>query len=291
MIEAEKTRQQLLAALQEITARMTEAEDTLRAIRNGEVDALVVETTEGDRVFTLSGADHPYRVMIETMNEGAATLASDGMILFCNQRLAEIIHKPLDQVIGSSIYQYISPAEVPVFAALFEQGLRGNSKLEMALQVGGEIPTPVLLSISAFAYTDISGMACLVVTDLREQKRNEAILAEEKLTTQILDQAAEIFVLCDRQGRVTRASRSTQRLFGKSPLFQIFDEAFHLLTPDGSPFALLPAMGDRFLNGVEVLFKQGENRLCSFLLSANALITPAGVVGIEIGRASCRERV
>ena len=73
-----KTRQQLLDELQELTLRMIEAEETLRAIRGGEVDGLVVSTAEGDQVFTLSGAEYPYRVMIETMHEGAITLASDG---------------------------------------------------------------------------------------------------------------------------------------------------------------------------------------------------------------------
>jgi len=42
-----------------------ETEETLRAILSGEVDGLVVSTPEGDRVFTLSGADYPYRIMVE----------------------------------------------------------------------------------------------------------------------------------------------------------------------------------------------------------------------------------
>ncbi|MCK7513933.1 MAG: PAS domain-containing protein [Desulfobacterales bacterium] len=77
--------------MQELTKRMMESEETLRAILSGEVDGLVVKTAEGDRVFTLSGADHPYRIMVETMNEGAVTLAADGTILFCNQRFADIV--------------------------------------------------------------------------------------------------------------------------------------------------------------------------------------------------------
>ena len=71
MSKSYRTRQQLLDELQELTSRMMEVEETLRAIRGGEVDGLVVSTAEGDRVFTLMGAEHPYRVMVETMNEGA----------------------------------------------------------------------------------------------------------------------------------------------------------------------------------------------------------------------------
>ncbi|MBN2439626.1 MAG: sigma 54-interacting transcriptional regulator [Deltaproteobacteria bacterium] len=122
----------------------------------------------------------------------------------------------------------------------------------------------------------------MVVTDLTEQKRNEEILAEEKLTTEILNQAAEIFVLCDRQGCIIRASRSTQRLFGKSPIFQAFDEAFHLHYPDGSSFVLLSAMSNGVLIGVEVFFEQRDNTSFSFLLSANSLISSEGVIGFVV---------
>jgi formate hydrogenlyase transcriptional activator len=282
MNNANKTRQQLLDELQELTSRMMEAEETLRAIRSGEVDGLVVSTAEGDRVFTLSGADQPYRVMIETMNEGAVTLAADGTILFCNQRFADIVKGSLQKVMGSSISQYISSADLQLFQALLEQGLKGKSKVELALRTGSENAAPVLLSISALQQTDMPGAVCMVVTDLTEQKRNEEILAEEKLTTQILQKAAEIFVLCDPQGRIIRASQSTNRLFDSSPIFREFDEAFHLSHPDGTPFVLLSAMSDKVLHAVEVLFKLEDNTFFSFLLSANSLITHKGVIGIIV---------
>lgn len=290
MSKSYRTRQQLLDELQELTSRMMEAEETLRAIRGGEVDGLVVSTAEGERVFTLSGAEHPYRVMVETMNEGAVTLASDGTILFCNQRFADIVQRSLGKVMGSSIYQYISSTDRQLFEALVERGLKGNSKAELALQTGGENAAPALLSISTLQHTDMPAVVCMVVTDLTEQKRNEEMLAEEKLTTQILNQAAEIFVLCDPQGRILRASQSTSSLFGRSPLFQVFDEAFHLLYPDGMPFILLPAMSGKFLHAVEVNFKHGDNETYSFLLSANPLITHKGAIGIVVVMVDITER-
>jgi formate hydrogenlyase transcriptional activator len=185
MKESDRTHRQLLNDLTEITARMEEAEETLRAIRGGEVDSLVVSTAEGDRVFTLTGADHPYRVMVETMNEGAVTLASDGTILFCNQRFAEIVKGSLESVMGSSIHQYISPTDLPSFEALFAQGLKGNSKAEITLQAGGENSAPAFLSISALQHTDMHGAACMVATDLTEQKRNDEL--ERKVDERTLE--------------------------------------------------------------------------------------------------------
>jgi carbamate kinase len=56
--------------LKELVSRLAEAEETLRAITAGEVDAVVTAGTNGPQVFTLEGADHAYRVLIESMNEG-----------------------------------------------------------------------------------------------------------------------------------------------------------------------------------------------------------------------------
>ncbi|MEN6473842.1 MAG: sigma 54-interacting transcriptional regulator [Syntrophaceae bacterium] len=290
MNNTHKTRQQLLDEMQALTARLMEAEETLHAILSGEVDGLVVSTPQGERVFTLSGADLPYRVMVEAMNEGAITLASDGTILFCNQRFADIINGSLEKVIGSSIRRYIAATDLPLFEALLEQGLKGNSKVELGLQIGGGKSTSVVLSVSALGNVDIPGTLCMVVTDLAEQKRNEEILAEEKLTTQILQQAAEIFILCDHQGRIIRASQSANRLFGSSPIFQAFDDAFHLCYPDGTPFVLLSAMHDQSLHTLDVTFKHGDNNVSSFLLSANALSTPKGFIGIIVVMVENTER-
>jgi len=57
-------------SLSELRARLAEAEKTLRAIRSGGVDAVVVAGRHGPHVFTLQGAEHAYRVLIESMNEG-----------------------------------------------------------------------------------------------------------------------------------------------------------------------------------------------------------------------------
>ncbi len=196
----ERTREQLLDDLQEIKKRMAESEETLRAILSGEVDGLVVHTAQGDRVFTLSGADLPYRIMVEAMNEGAVTLAADGTILFCNQRFADIVQGSMEQIMGSSIYTFFSSTDLPLFEGLLEQGLKENSKLELALITCDKSSTPVLMSISALRHTDTKGVVCMVVTDLSEQKYNEEMRVEEaalqkahdKLEAQVEERTVEL---------------------------------------------------------------------------------------------------
>ena len=213
-----KTRQQLLDELQELTLRMIEAEETLRAIRGGEVDGLVVSTEEGDRVFTLSGADHPYRVMVETMNEGAVTLTSDGTILFCNQRFADIVQGSLEKVMGSSIYQYISSTDLQLFAVLFEQGLKGNSKAELALKTEGENSARVLLSVSPLQLTDMPGVVCAVMVDITERKNMEEALKNSETNYRRLFEAAQdgILILDAETGQITDVNPFLLEMLGYS---------------------------------------------------------------------------
>ena len=97
----------LLAEIPDLRIRLEEAEDTLRAIREGEVDALVVYGPAGEQIYTLKGADYSYRILVEAINEGAGILAPDGDILYGNQQLAEILGAPLERLVGTCISDYV----------------------------------------------------------------------------------------------------------------------------------------------------------------------------------------
>ena len=81
---------------EEMEAQLDEAEETLRAIREGEVDAFAVSTPAGHRIYSLEGSDRAYRLLIEDISEGALTLTGDGLILFCNRRFSEIVGTPIE---------------------------------------------------------------------------------------------------------------------------------------------------------------------------------------------------
>src|ERR1700761_1085013 len=85
---------------EELISRLREAEETLAAIRAGEVDAVVIAGPQGQQVYTLENADRPYRVLVEQMQEGAVTLSESGTILYCNERFATLVAKPHDSIIG-----------------------------------------------------------------------------------------------------------------------------------------------------------------------------------------------
>jgi PAS domain-containing protein len=89
--------------------RLAEAKETLRAIRNGEVDALVVQdASPAAQVFTFASADRPYRMFVENMRDGAATVSESGIILYANRRLAHLLTNRLPNVRGAPIRSFVA---------------------------------------------------------------------------------------------------------------------------------------------------------------------------------------
>ncbi|MDI9527013.1 MAG: PAS domain-containing protein, partial [Pseudomonadota bacterium] len=107
---SEKTRNDLLREIDDLKWRLHEAQENLDAIRQGEIDAIVVSGEKGEQVFTLKEADRPYRIIIEEMSEGAVTVSEEGVILYCNRQLASMLGVPLERLMGKSLCDYVSPA-------------------------------------------------------------------------------------------------------------------------------------------------------------------------------------
>ncbi len=158
--------------IEDLRTRLQEAEDILRAIRNGEVDALVVPRPQGDEIFELKGAEHPYRVFVDTMNEGAATFTPQGTILYCNDRLAGMLKVPPDRVVGSSIYRFIPSEERSSFESAVRKSGREDKRIELFLKREDQDLVPVHLSLNALRGQDLPAI-CMVAMDLTERKRAE----------------------------------------------------------------------------------------------------------------------
>lgn len=158
-----------------LQASLKEAQETLNAIRNGEVDAIVAT---GNRIYTLTGAEHPYRVYVEQMQEGAVTVAADGLILYCNQRFADMVGAPLQGVISSVIRTYLSAESWERISAVVI-GAESVVKHESILRGQSAEEIPVNFTASKLSLSD-QDVICLVVTDLTLQKVDEELrLAKE----------------------------------------------------------------------------------------------------------------
>ena len=165
-----KTREQLIVENEELHSLLQELKETIRAIQNGEVDAIVVSGAKGEQVYSVSTAETPYRTFIEEMSEGAITLTKDGIILYCNQKFTEFVESPFEKVVGSELKHFISPKD--------------NSKIDRFLnhlpQKGQDV---VIVSLTNTLYLRLSlhrlppylqgENYLLIATDISDLKKRE----------------------------------------------------------------------------------------------------------------------
>jgi len=122
---------------EELLARLNEAEQALRAIRGGDVDAIVVAGPSGEQIFTLRGADAPYRTIVEELSEGIATLHEDGTVLFANRRFAEILGVASDAILGASVLDLFGGPGRVAFDPLLRAAPAGRCTGELIHAVAG----------------------------------------------------------------------------------------------------------------------------------------------------------
>jgi PAS domain S-box-containing protein len=189
VIKKRKAPRRPRAAVRELRNRLHAAEETLRAIRAGEVDALVVARARGEHVVTLAGAELAYRILFDQMNEGAVTLTRDGDIAYCNRRFADIVRTPLARVIGAPLRRFVPSAEQPVFDALIEAGHRENRRGDTTFRAEDGVLVPVSVSIAPLQLEGSANVIGVigVVTDISERERAEELrnrLIQQAVTAQ-----------------------------------------------------------------------------------------------------------
>jgi PAS domain S-box-containing protein len=145
----------------------------------GEVDAVLIAGPEGERVFTLQGAEHPYRVMVETIDEGAATLAADGAVLYANRSFAKILDAPLERLIGSRLNKFVFGEDQQLLDTLVADANSNIVRGEFRLDEGHQKPRTIRLTLSPVREQEVHTI-CVVATDLTElMDTNEALRLSE----------------------------------------------------------------------------------------------------------------
>lgn len=161
---------------------LREAEELIDAIRTGRIDAIVVSKPgSNDSVYTLESADRSYRILIETMEEGALILSREETILYCNRSFAEMVRVPINRVIGNDVTAFVAGPDREHFRELHRRVFAGERiKVEINLQSARQVAIPALISWRTLTMDGLQA-ACMVVTDLTEQKKTSASLAEKEV--------------------------------------------------------------------------------------------------------------
>ena len=177
------------AGVRELRHRLQAAEETVRAITTGEVDALVVAHANGEQVITLAGAELAYRVLFDQMNEGAVTLTRDGLIAYCNQRFAAIVQTPPARIIGEPLARFVARAEQAALETLLQLGSSENARADLHFRTHDGGAVPVAVSFAPLRAEGSAGVIGVVgvIRDITERERQEDLrnrLIEQVMTAQ-----------------------------------------------------------------------------------------------------------
>jgi PAS domain S-box-containing protein len=253
-----------------------EPDETIRAIHHGHVDALVVTKDEGSpQIILLQGADHPYRVLVEHMSDGALTCGTDGAILYVNGRVCELTGHAPEYFVGRNI------------AALFDGDappVNVDVSLEARLLRSDDKSVPVKVWTRSISIHDSTEATLVTLTDLSVHRRAEQIAAAERFARSVLEQATEAIVVLGPEGHITHASALAEELAGQPPVGLTFSKAFPLEAQNAEQARTLARFSaeclDRLLaakpfHGVEVKLRNERLASRSFLLSAGPLYDDA----------------
>jgi PAS domain S-box-containing protein len=273
---------------------------TVDALRRGSVDAVVITGPGGEEVRTLQSAEFPYRVLAETMNAGAATLARDGVILYANPHLAAMLAVPRAVLLGESFETFVLPADGPAFRLLLAQAGGDGAQGEVRVRSRDGALLHVHLAARLLAAGDLTAV-CLVVTDLSERKAAEEALRrandelearvrqrtadledQRQLLATVLRQAQDAIVVFNADGTISFANPAAKRLAlfdptGKS--VEALQEAWGIgYLPDGKAIpawqsAVAKALTEGTVTaGREIRVERADHASFHFLVSCGPLL-------------------
>ena len=220
MTTTPRTPDELLEEIERLRMRLEEAEAVVEAIRNGIVDAVVVNAASQESVYTLDGAERPYRLLVEAMEQGVAVCNSEGVVLYCNPCLAKLLKRSVQNITGCTIDSFAAEADQAKITGLWRnvENKSAHDEILLRRQDGTTFPTAVTVSVLPFQNF------CLLISDLTQQKHydelivSKAALLDSEIRYRRLFETAKdgILILDTESGRITDANPFMSELLGYS---------------------------------------------------------------------------
>lgn len=217
----------VLAEIGELKTRLEEAEDIIRAIREGEIDALVVRHPKREEeIFTIEGGTESYRAFMEAMDIGAAALGPSGHVLYANSALGKLFGVNCDRIQREGLSSALDAEHMAELDQLIRRAHNGRSACEISFPQNGE-EKHVLIHAAPLELWQDRGVA-LTFTDITHRMVVEQAQQSEQMALAILASAAEAVVVCNRAGIITHANEALSAITSEPVVGRHFADALAL---------------------------------------------------------------
>ena len=204
------------AEVEVLRGRLAEAEETLRAIRGGAVDALVVGDVGNDEVLPLGRADDACHALLEAMDIGAAAFDERNCLFYVNKRLASMLGREPEELHARSLDELFGQRAAEVLNSLIQKAAGGKDAVQLTLDRDGSA-SYILATASPLPLAFGTGWA-VTFTDITNRVQKQAAEETERVGRSVLTSAFDPVLVCNSDGRVTQANPAMVDLLGFNPV-------------------------------------------------------------------------
>jgi PAS domain S-box-containing protein/putative nucleotidyltransferase with HDIG domain len=209
---------ELLRELAEIRQRLAEAEELILAIRQGEVDSLVISGPQGEEVYplvhTLRQQLQFQQALMDTIPTPVFYKSLEEEFLGCNQAFAEMVGKSKKEIINRRVLG-LFPFDLAAGYRQKDEELiarGGTQEYEAELIFGDNTCHPVITRKTLFCQPDGSIEGIIgVITDITERQRAEV---ERKRLAAIVNGSDDAIIGKTLEGIITDWNPAAERLYG-----------------------------------------------------------------------------
>lgn len=209
--------------------RLAEAEETLRAIRENEVDALVMRGPLEDEIFMIGGDPESYRTFMEAMEPGAVALDGAGRVLYANSMLLELLGTQLAQLQGKLLTDVLPVDMGMEIKSLLSEArtTRQSREVRFPRNGDGELDLHFLAAAIPLRLGTISGHA-VTFANVTERVYKEGVEQSEHAARAVIDSANEAVLVCDRDGIITHANAASSIVYEGDRVGRVFADIIPL---------------------------------------------------------------
>ena len=257
---------------EQLAQRLAEAEATIAALLDGQVDAVVDVKSRSPVLLAkaqeaLRQSEERYRRIVETTREGVWMIDAAHRTTFMNRRMAEMLGCDLHKVIGTSPFQFLDEGETAKLTAYLQRTDAGQLDLRYR-RCDGSMLWTLLEGAPIFDSDGRYEGSLAMVVDITERKQAEMALRQERdRATFYLDTAEVIMLALDVEGRVTMINRYGRSMLGRTSEELIGHDWF---------LTCVPARHQQSLRRRLREFVEGNGAATESAIIENAIVTKSG---------------